>query len=41
MKTALKIVFALATIWTIAACTASMNELEVSMDQSRKSMIGR
>lgn len=41
MKTALKIALALATIWTIAACTASMNEVGVSMEQHRKSTIGR
>ncbi len=41
MQTLLKFVFALAAVWSISACTASMNELGVSLDQSRKSTIGR
>jgi hypothetical protein len=41
MQTFLKVVFALAALWSISACTQSLNEMNVSIESGRKSAIGR
>jgi len=41
MRIFLQIAFALSVLWSMSACTQSLNDTGVFMDQSRKSMIGR
>jgi hypothetical protein len=41
MRIFLQIAFALSVLWSMSACTQSLNDAGVFMDQSRKSMIGR
>lgn len=41
MRTFLQIVFALSVAWSIAACTQTLNDANVWIDDSRKKTIGR
>ena len=41
MRIILQIAFALSVLWSMSACTQTLNDAGVFMDQSRKSMIGR
>jgi hypothetical protein len=41
MRVFIKIALAVSVLWSISACTHALNEVGVSMDQSRKSAIGR
>lgn len=41
MRIFLQVAFALSVLWTASACTQTLNDAGVWMDQSRKSTIGR
>ncbi len=41
MKTLFKIVFAFAVAWTIAGCTETLNDFNVSAEKMRKERLGQ